>query len=219
VRVLIFGATGMIGQAALRACLLAPDVSEVVTIGRRATGGTHAKLREIVHDDLLDYGALAGQLAGFDACLFCLGIASSGMSEADYSRVTYEMPIAAARALQPPNPDMVFVYISAAGADSSEQGRIMWARVKGCAENALLKMPFRGVYVFRPLIVRPLHGIESRTTLYRLFYKAFGPLLGPLERLLPRYVTTTDTIGNALLKVVRTGAPKHVLECEDINRL
>lgn len=218
-RVLIFGATGMIGQAALRECLLDPGVDAVVTIGRRATGQSHAKLREIIHDDLLDYGAVESELSGFDACLFCLGIASSGMSEADYSRITYEIPVAAARALSRLSPGMVFVHTSAAGADSSEQGRIMWARVKGRAENALLRMPFKGVYVFRPLIVRPLHGIESRTTLYRVFYKALRPLLAPLQSLLPGYVTSTETIGKAMLKVVRGGAPRPILECADINRL
>jgi uncharacterized protein YbjT (DUF2867 family) len=218
-RILIFGATGMVGQAALREGLLDPGVEAVVTIGRSATGQSHPKLREIVHADLLDYSAIESELTGFDACLFCLGIASAGMSEADYSRITYEMPVAAAQTLLKLNPGMVFVHTSAAGTDSSEKGRTMWARVKGRTENALLRMPFKGVYIFRPAMIRPMHGIESRTTLYRILYKALGPLLAPLEKHFPRYVTSTETIGKAMLKVVREGAPKHVLECEDINRL
>jgi len=219
VKVLIFGATGMVGQAALRECLLDPGVAAVVTIGRSPTGQSHPKLREIVHADLLDYSAIEGELAGFDACLFCLGIASAGMSEADYSRITYEMPVAAAQTLLRLNPGMVFVHTSAAGADSSEKGRFMWARVKGRAENALLRMPFKGVYAFRPAMIRPMHGIESRTALYRILYKALGPLLAPLEKHFPRYVTSTERIGKAMLKVVRDGSPKRILDCEDINRL
>jgi uncharacterized protein YbjT (DUF2867 family) len=219
VKVLIFGATGMVGQGALRECLLDPGVETVVTIGRSATGQRHPKLRELVHADLLDYSAIENELTGFDACLFCLGIASTGVSEADYSRITYGIPVAAARALLRLNPGMVFVHISAAGADSSETGRIMWARVKGRTENALLQMPFKGVHVFRPAMIRPMHGIESRTTLYRILYKVLGPVLAPLEKRFPRYVTSTETIGKAMLKVVRQGAPKPILECEDINRL
>ena len=218
-KVLIFGATGMVGQAALRECLLDPGVEAVVTIGRSATGQSHQKLREIVHADLLDYSAIAGELTGFDACLFCLGIASAGMSEADYSRITYEIPVAAAQALVRLNPGMVFVHTSAAGTDSSEKGRVMWARVKGRTENALLRMPFKGVYIFRPAMIRPLHGIQSRTPVYRILYRVLGPLLAPLEKSFPRYVTSTDRIGKAMLTVVRRGALKPILECEDINRL
>ncbi|SEF66739.1 NAD(P)H-binding protein [Bosea lathyri] len=218
-KVLIFGATGMVGQGALRECLLDSAVGEVVAIGRSPSGQQHAKLSEIVHADLLDYSAIESELTGFDACFFCLGIASAGMSEADYSRITYEMPVAAAQTLLRLNPGMVFVHTSAAGTDSSEKGRVMWARVKGRTENALLRMPFKGVYIFRPAMIRPMHGIQSRTTLYRVLYKALGPLLAPLEKRFPRYVTSTERIGKAMLKVVRSGAPKHVLECEDINRL
>lgn len=217
--VLIFGATGMVGQAALRECLLDPGVAAVVTIGRSATGQIHPKLREIVHADLLDYSAIEGELTGFDACLFCLGIASAGMKEADYTRITYEMPIAAAQALLTLNPGMVFVHTSAAGVERSEKAGIMWARVKRRTENALLSLPFKGVYIFRPAMIRPMHGIESRTTLYRVAYKALSPLLATLEKHFPRYVSSTERIGKAMLKVVRDGAPKRVLECEDFNHL
>ncbi len=218
-RVLIFGATGMVGQGALRECLLDPRVEAVVTLGRKATGQHHAKLREIIRADLFDYGPLEAELTGFDACLFCLGIASLGMSEADYSRITHDIPLAAAQALLRQSPRAVFVHVSAAGADSTEKGRVMWARVKGRTENALLRLPFRGVYVLRPAGIRPMHGITSRTTLYRAMYKIAAPLLPLLERTLPRYVTSTERIGKTMLKLVREGSPKPILECEDINRL
>ncbi|HEY5796649.1 MAG TPA: NAD-dependent epimerase/dehydratase family protein [Bosea sp. (in: a-proteobacteria)] len=218
-RILIFGATGMVGQAALRECLIDPGVDEVVTIGRRATGRSHAKLREIVRDNLLDYAEIEPELAGCDACFFCLGIASAGMSEEDYSHITRDIPLAAARTLARLSPGCVFVHISAAGADSSEQGRSMWARVKGATENALLRLPFKGVYVLRPAGIRPMHGITSRTTLYRVSYQITAPLLPLLERWLPRYVTSTERLGEAMLILARHGAPKRILETEDINRL
>lgn len=218
-KVLIFGATGMVGQGALRECLLDPGVEEVVTIGRKATGQRHAKLREIVHADLTDYSAIEAELTGLDACFFCLGIASAGMSEADYSRITYDMPLAAAQVLLRLNPAMTFVHISGASADSSERGRVMWARVKGRTENALLRLPFKAVYIFRPAGIRPMHGITSRTALYRVIYGIAAPLLPWLERSFPRYVTSTERIGKAMLKAAREGAPKPILECEDINRL
>lgn len=218
-KALIFGATGMVGQGVLRECLLDPGVAEIITIGRQATGQRHAKLREIVHADLTDYSAIEVELTGFDACFFCLGIASAGMSEVDYSRITHDMPLAAARTLVRLNPAMTFVHTSAAGTDSSESGRVMWARVKGRTENALLRLPFKAVYIFRPAGIRPMHGITSRTTLYRVGYAIATPLLPWLERTFPRYVTSTERLGKAMLKAAREGAPKPILEGEDINRL
>jgi uncharacterized protein YbjT (DUF2867 family) len=218
-RVLIFGATGMVGQGVLRECLLDPTVTEVVTIGRTATGQQHEKLRELVHTDLLDYSALTAQLSGFDACFFCLGIASAGMSEAAYRRITRDIAVAAATTLAALNPHMTFVFVSGAGADSTGQSRTMWARVKGEAENAILKLPFRRAYVFRPAMIQPLHGIRSKTTLYRVLYIVMAPLLPLLRRFLPAYVTTTERIGRAMIHAATSGAPKPVLENADINRL
>lgn len=218
-KILLFGATGMVGQGVLRECLLDPDVSEVVTIGRSATGQSHARLREIVHADLTDYTAIESQLTGFDACFFCLGIASVGMSEADYRRITYDIALAAAETLVRLNPAMVFVYVSGASTDSSEKGRWMWARVKGATENAIMRLPFRASYMFRPGAIQPLHGIRSKTRLYRLIYDLTGPLLPLLQRWLPDSITTTEQIGKAMLKVAREGAPKPILENADINRL
>lgn len=207
----------MVGQGVLRECLLDAGVESVLSIGRRATGQRDAKLREIVREDLFDFSPLQAELTGLDACFFCLGVTSAGMSEADYTRVTYEIAMAAARALLTASPGLTFVFVSGAGADSSERGRTMWARVKGRTENALLALPFRGVYVFRPAVIQPRHGITSRTASYRAFYAITRPLFPLIKRALPKYVTTTEQIGRAMLKVAKNGAPKRILETRDVN--
>lgn len=216
-RVVLFGATGMVGQGVLRECLLDPDVESVVTVGRRATGQVHPKLRELVPRDLLDLAPLESELTGLDAAFFCLGVASAGMTEAEYTRVTYDITMAAAEALVRLSPALTFVFVSGAGADSTERGGTMWARVKGRTENALLRMPFRDVYVLRPAVIQPLHGITSRTAAYRLFYRIAGPLMPVLKRAFPGYVTTTEQIGLAMLRVAKRGAPTKILRTEDIN--
>jgi uncharacterized protein YbjT (DUF2867 family) len=216
VNVLLFGATGMVGQGVLRTCLLADDVTRVVAVGRSATGQQHPKLRDLVHRDLFDYHAIEPELRNFDACFFCLGVSSAGMSEADYKHFTYDLTLAAAQTLVRLNSRMTFVYVSGAGTDSSERGRSMWARVKGRTENALLRLPFDGVYLFRPGIIQPLHGVQSKTRSYRMLYSVSKPLLSLLRLLLPRAVLTTDIVGLAMLEVARYGAPKSVLEAADI---
>jgi uncharacterized protein YbjT (DUF2867 family) len=217
--VLLFGATGMVGQGVLRECLLDPDVRSIVTIGRSTTGQQHEKLRKIVHKDFSDFSAIESELSGFDACFFCLGVSSAGMTEKDYERVTYDFTIAAAQTLARLNPGMTFIYVSGAGTDSTERGRTMWARVKGKTENALLRLPFKAAYMFRPSVIQPLHGITSKTKSYRVFYAVTRPLLPLLKALFPRYVTTTEQIGRAMIKAARQGAPKPVLESQDINSL
>jgi uncharacterized protein YbjT (DUF2867 family) len=216
-KILLFGATGMVGQGVLRECLLAKDVTVVQTVGRAATGQHDPKLRELVHADLFDYSGIESDLSGFDACFFCLGVSSSGMKEADYARMTFELTQAAAQTLARLNPQMTFVYVSGAGTDSSEQGRSMWARVKGKTENALLRLPFKAVYLFRPGVIQPLHGIRSKTNSYQLFYSLSKPLLPLLRALLPNVVLSTEIIGRAMLTVARHGAPRPVLETADIN--
>jgi uncharacterized protein YbjT (DUF2867 family) len=217
--VLLFGATGMVGQGVLRACLTAPDVALVQTVGRLATGQQNSRLREVVQPDLFDCQAIADELKGFDACFFCLGVSSAGMSEANYSRLTYDLTLAVAQVLAPLNPAMTFIYVSGAGTDSTEQGRSMWARVKGRTENALQRLPFKAVYLFRPGVIQPLDGIRSKTTSYQRFYSLVGPLLTPLRRLLPNAVLTTRIMGEAMLNAVRHGAGKAVLEPADIRAL
>jgi uncharacterized protein YbjT (DUF2867 family) len=219
VNVVLFGATGMIGQGVLRECLLAPDVSRVLTIGRSALGAQNPKHQDLVHADLWNYAPIEDQLRGFDACFFCLGVTSAGMSEADYTRVTYGITVAAGETLCRQNPDMTFILVSGAGADSSEQGRLMWARVKGKTENAILRMPFRASFVFRPAVVLPMHGEKSRTPAYRVLYSLTKPLLPLVKRLMPGQILTTEQFGRAMLNVVRQGAPKRVLESSDINAM
>ncbi len=217
--VLIFGATGMVGQGVLRECLLDSGVQLVKTVGRTATGVQHPKLREVVHQDLWNYSSIAMELSGSDACFFCLGVSSAGMKEADYERVTYGITMAAAESLSRLNPQMTFVYVSGAGTDSSEHGRTMWARVKGKTENALLRLPFKAAYMFRPGFIQPLDGIRSKTTVYRVFYIVAKPLLPMLRRAFPNSVLTTEQIGRAMLAVARNGAPKRILESKDIAAL
>jgi uncharacterized protein YbjT (DUF2867 family) len=218
-KVVVFGATGMLGQGVLRECLLAPDVEDVLAIGRSPTGVTDPKLREIVQADLWHYASVEDQLRGYDACFFCLGVTSAGMSEADYERVTYGIALAAAETLCRLNPQMTFVFVSGAGTDSSEQGRIMWARVKGKTENAIFRLPFKAAYAFRPGAVQPMHGERSRTAAYRVLYTITKPLLPLLRRIFPGQILTTEQFGRAMLRVVRQGAPKRVLESSDITAL
>ena len=218
-KAILLGATGMVGQGVLRECLLDSEVQNVLAIGRSATGQQHEKLHEIVHDDLFDLSAIEGKLSGYDACFFCLGVSAVGMSEEAYRRVTYDLTISVAKTLARLNPAMTFIYVSGAGTDSSEQGRIMWARVKGKTENALLQMPFRAAYMFRPGYIQPLHGIRTKTKWYGVLYPMMAPLYPVWKLLFPRYVTTTECIGRAMLKVAKRGAPKSVLENQDINSI
>ncbi|TMQ05322.1 MAG: NAD-dependent epimerase/dehydratase family protein [Deltaproteobacteria bacterium] len=215
-KVILFGATGMVGQGVLRECLLADDVESVLAIGRSATGQHHAKLREIVHADLTDYSAIEGELAGHDACFFCLGVSAAGMSEQDYTRITYDVTLAAARVLARLSPAMTFIYVSGDGTDSTERKRAMWARVKGRTENALLALPLRAV-MFRPGLIRPMHGIRSKTRLYRVAYAALWPVLPVLGAL--GLATTTERVGKAMLRVAREGAAKPILGNRDIDEL
>lgn len=217
--VLLYGATGMVGQGVLRECLLASDVTLIQTVGRTVTGQQHPKLKEVVQHDLFDSSTIADNLKGFDACFFCLGISSAGMTEAAYTHLTYDLTVAIAKNLALLNPGMTFVYVSGAGTDSSEQGRSMWARVKGRTENALQRLPFKAVYLFRPGAIQPLHGIRSKTASYRFFYTLTKPFLTPLRLLLPSMMLSTEIMGEAMLAAARHGAPKAVLEAADIRAL
>ena len=218
-KVILFGATGMIGQGVLRECLLDPAVTRVLVVARASTGQRHDKLSELLHENFLDFNPIAQQLTGYDACFFCLGISSAGLSEADYRRVTYEYTLAAAELLARRNPQMTFIYVSGAGTDASEKGRSMWARVKGQTENALAKQPFKATYMFRPGYIQPLHGIKAKTRLYRLLYAVVGPLYPLWKVLFPRIVTTTEKIGRAMINVAARGAPARIVESRDINAL
>jgi uncharacterized protein YbjT (DUF2867 family) len=218
-RVILFGATGMVGQGVLRECLRDPDVTSVLAVGRSRSGQAHAKLREVLHDNFLDYAAIEAQLAGYDACFFCLGVTSLGLTEERYRHLTYDITMAAATTLARLNPGMTFIYVTGAGTDETEQGRVMWARVKGKTENDLLKLPFKAAYMFRPAAIQPLHGVRSKTRWVQSIYVVTAPLLTLLHRVAPKYVTTTEQVGRAMIKVARDGFPRRVLENEDINRV
>jgi uncharacterized protein YbjT (DUF2867 family) len=218
-KVMLFGATGMVGQGVLRECLRDPDVERVLAVGRSPTGQHDAKLDELIHDNFLDYSAVESRLSGYDACFFCLGVTSVGLTEERYRHLTYDITMAAATTLAKLNPQMVFVYVTGRGTDSTEQGRLMWARVKGKTENDLLKLPFKAAYMFRPAGIQPLHGVRSKTAWYQAAYTVAAPLLTLLNRIAPNYMTTTEQVGRAMIAVARNGYPKPVLESEDINRL
>ena len=209
----------MVGQGVLRECLLDPDVSSVLIVGRRPSGQQHAKLRELVVPDLADLTSIQLELTGLDACFFCLGASSAGLSEAEYTKVTYDLTLAIGRTLAPLNPGLTFIYVSGAGTDNTERGRVMWARVKGRTENALLRLPFKAAYMLRPGIIQPLHGITSRTGWYRGLYVIARPLFPVVRALSPNSITTTERVGRAMLAVARRGFFKPVLEMPDINKL
>jgi uncharacterized protein YbjT (DUF2867 family) len=214
-KVLIFGATGMVGQGVLRECLQAPDVELTVALGRTPTGITKPGFREIVHRDLWSYAAIEASLAGLDACFFCLGVASNGRSKMEYERITYDLTMAAAKTLSRLNPEMTFIYVSGSGTDSTEHGWMRWAQVKGRTENALLRLPFKA-YMFRPGFIEPMDGIQSKTPLYRVFYSLGKPLFPLLRRWLPNQVVSTRDMGQAMLAVARNGYEKRILETRDI---
>jgi hypothetical protein len=209
----------MVGQGVLRECLLDPEVESVLALGRNATAQQHGKMQEIMLNDMFDLSSIEGKLSGYDTCFFCLGVSSVGMKEEAYRRVTYDLTVAVAGTLLRLNPGMTFIYISGANTDSTERGRAMWARVKGKTENELLRMPFKAAYMFRPGYIQPLHGIRTKTRWYGAVYAIMAPLYPVLKLLFPRYVTTTECLGRAMLNVAKHGAPKSVLENDDINRV
>lgn len=207
-KILLFGSTGMVGQGVLRECLADPGVTQVTTVVRAPTGHTHPKLRELVHADFTSFGGVPLEA---DACFWCLGVTSAGMSEADYARVTHDYTAAAAKAMNAPA--TTFVFVSGQGAD----GSAMWARVKKRTEDALFAMPFRAVYVFRPGAIQALDGIRSRTRMYNVLYPVLRPLLLLVKAVAPSQVTDTRRVGRAMLRVAREGWAKRILGNADIN--
>lgn len=209
----------MIGSGALIECVGHPDVEEVLVVGRRSCGVEHERVSEVLHSDFSDLSPLRDRLTGYDACLFCLGVSSAGMSEADYTRITYDITLAVAEVMLDVNPESCFVYISGAGSDSSESGRVMWARVKGRIENQLASMTFGGgVYNLRPAFIQPMKGVRSATRLYNVLYAVLGPFY-PLLKRLRGSVTTTEKLGLALIACARDGAASTIVENDAINLL
>ena len=218
-KVVIFGASGMVGSGVLLECLDSPEVSRVIVVGRTPTGRTHDKLTEIEHGDFLDFSTIEDELKDLDACFWCLGISAAGLSEEKYTRITYDFTKAAAETLLRLNPKITMCFVSGMGTDSSEKGRQMWARVKGRAENLLLGMGFERAIMFRPAAIQPTRGIKSKTLLYRIVYIMMTPLW-PLSRLVAgKWVTNGVVIGRAMIHAAQHGAPKDILESPDINAL
>lgn len=218
-RVAVFGASGMVGQGVLDACLRDPRVTDVITVGRTPLGVTAPKVRDITHADFTDFSAIATDLRDLDACFYCLGISSGGRSEAEYTRVTYDYALAAAHTVSAANPALTFTYVSGEGTDSTGTSRTMWARVKGRTENDLLAMPMHA-YMFRPGYIRPSRGAVSKTAAYRWTYRLTSWLYPLLHRLAPQHTTTTELLGQAMIATVGLGGQgPHILGSRDINRL
>jgi uncharacterized protein YbjT (DUF2867 family) len=217
--VVLFGATGMVGAGVLLECLFDQHVSSVLVITRSPTGRSHPKLREVLHPDFFNFDALHGDFAACDACFFCLGVTSIGMSEAAYTRVTYDITMAAARAMLAANPRMTFCFVSGVGTDSTERGKTMWARVKGKTENALLGLGFREAYMFRPGYIQPIGDVQSKTGWVQTAYDIARPLYPLIHRLLPNNSTTTSNLGRAMIQVAAAGYSKRVLYSVDFNTL
>lgn len=219
-RIVLFGASGMVGQGALLACLKASDVTEIIVVGRQALRGyDDPRIKVVVVPDLKTFDASDAVFANVDACFFCIGVTSFRMSEADYRVVTYDLTLHIAQQLVARSPGMAMVYVSGAGADSSERGTTMWARVRGQTENALQRLPFGRVAIFRPAAIVPEDGIQSRTTSYRWLYLVLKPVLALVRSFSPSSVLTTRVMGDAMLNVVRRGAPAAILAPADIYRL
>jgi uncharacterized protein YbjT (DUF2867 family) len=218
-KVILFGATGMVGQGVLRECLLDDGIARVLAVGRSLCGVQHDKLQEVLRDDFTDFSSIESQLKGYDACFFCLGVSSIGMDPERYRHLTYDVTMAAARTLARLNPGMVFTYVTGKGSDSTEQGALRWARVKGKTENDLLKLPFKAAYMFRPSGIQPLHGVRSKTSWVNAVYAVTGPLLSWMVRVTPNHMTTSEQLGRAMIKVARDGYPKPILESADINSI
>jgi len=209
---------GMIGAGTLLKCLDDARVERVLAVVRKPTGVRHAKLEEALHHDFYDYSSLQGRWPGFDACLFCLGVTSVGMAEAPYRRITSDLTLAVARSMVAVNPGMVFCYVSGKSTDSTARGRVMWARVKGRTENAILGMGFKAAFMFRPAFIQPLKGVRSKAW-YQPLITVLSPLFPLLQKIVPQYVTTTENVGRAMIQAAAIGYPKRVLESDDINRL
>lgn len=221
-RVIIFGATGMVGRGALLECLDDPRVTAILVVGRSPCGAHHAKLEEVLHDNFLNFSALQSKFAAFDTCFYCIGVSAVGISDAKYIHLTYELTMVAARALLAANALMTFCFISAQGADTTGESRLMWARTKGRTEVDVSSLPFNGAFVFRPGFIRPMRGVRSRTRAYQLIYALTGPAIPLLQWAFPRHVTSTVNIGKALIDLAHwqlghMNVNRRTLENADIN--
>lgn len=215
IKIILFGATGMVGEGVLHEALRHADVGSVLVIGRRTCGVTHVRLKEVVHQDFFNYSTIENELRGYDACFFCLGVSSIGKNEQEYTHVTYDLTLEAGRTLSRLNPGMTFCYVSGLGTDSTEKGKVMWARVKGRTENDLMKLPFKDVYAFRPGFIKPTPGLHRAFAAAKILGVAY-PIW---KALLPRFVCTLEDIGRAMVASATHGSTQKILEIKDIEAL
>lgn len=215
IKAIITGATGMVGEGVLHECLAHPGVESVLIITRRPCGVRHPRLKEVLHQDFSDFSGIEKELTGYNAGYLCMGVSSIGMTEGKYTHLTYDLTMALATTLARLNPDITLCYVSGMGTDSSEQGRVMWARVKGRTENELMRLPVRRAYMFRPAFIQPTKGLKNTYTIYRML----APFFPIWKLLLPKYFVTLRGIGLAMINSVNKGPDKQVLEVEDIARL
>jgi len=215
IKAIITGATGMVGEGVLHECLNHPDIESVLVITRKPCGVSHPKLKEIIHTDFFDLSSVEDQLSGYNACFFCLGVSSVGMKEPEYYNLTYTLTMHVAQTLSRKNADMVFCYVSGSGTDSTEKGKMMWARVKGKTENDLMKLPFKAVYAFRPAFMLPTKGLKNVLP----YYKYITWLYPVVRKLFPDYFGTLSEVGLAMINCVKSDYHKKVLELKDIRAL
>ncbi|NOY49321.1 MAG: epimerase [Chlorobi bacterium] len=216
-KVLIFGSSGMVGKGVLLECIDSVDVESVLLVNRSPIDIKHSKIKEIIHKDFTDFSSIENEFRGLDACYFTVGVSSAGLNEKKYSRITYDLTIAAAKSLINGNKNMTFIYVSGSGTDTSEKGRIMWARVKGRTENAILNLGFKYTFMYRPGYIQPMRGIKSKTALYNSLYVVFAPLYPLLNKIIPKHLTTTEKIGKSMINVSLRPYPKRHLSNNDIN--
>ena len=214
-KVIITGATGMVGEGVMHECLLDPDIAEVLVINRRPGNLNHPKLKEIIHTDILHFTGINVDFTAYQACFFCLGVSSVGMSQEDYYRLTYELTLHVAQTMASQNPEMIFCYVSGAGTDSTEKGRSAWARVKGKTENDLMKLSFRKTYMFRPAFMTPTPGLKN----VKNYYKYISWLAPIIKMFFPPYISTLRELALAMINAMKKGYPKQVLEVRDIKIL
>jgi uncharacterized protein YbjT (DUF2867 family) len=214
-KVIITGATGMVGEGVLQESISNPNVEKILLINRKPSGYTHPKVEEILHSDFSNISALTSQVGGYDACFFCLGVSSIGMSEEQYTKVTYDLTLGFAKTMAEVNPQMTFCYVSGASTDSTEKGKQMWARVKGKTENDLMKLPFKAVYNFRPGFMKPTKGAKN----IKSFFKFINAIYPVLRAISSTYFLTLEEVGKAMINAALRGYPKHVLEVGDIKKL
>jgi uncharacterized protein YbjT (DUF2867 family) len=218
-KVIITGSTGMVGKGVLLECLERPEIESILLLNRKSVGITHDKIKEILQKDFNNFSPLREQFAGYDACYYCMGVSSFRMKEKEYNEITYKLTLHLAKLLSDINPGMSFCYVSGLGTDSTEKGKSMWARVKGKTENAILKLPFKSAFLFRPGFIRPMKGIKSKTPLYNSLYSVVKPIIPLVKLISPNSVTTNENVGKAMLYTTLHGAENTVLYNKDINEL